>query len=166
MKAEASRCSLSARVGESMHLLERSLLVPASVEETFRFFEDPHNLGRITPDWLALEIVKIDPPPLRAGFKIEYSIRWLGLPQRWQTVISEYEPGRRFVDVQTKGPYRFWRHEHIFESLGEQTLMRDRVEYELPFGLLGRIAHRLVVARQLRQIFDHRAAKVSTLFGE
>ncbi len=49
--------------------------------------------------------------------------------------------------------------------MGEQTLMRDLVEFELPFGLLGRMVHRLVVSRQLRQIFDYRAAKVSALFS-
>ncbi len=90
-----------------MYLFERSQLVSAPLEETFRFFEDPHNLAKTTPEWLRLEIMKIDPPPLRVGYKIEYRIRWLGLPRRWHTLITEYEPGCRFVDVQTRGPYRF-----------------------------------------------------------
>jgi ligand-binding SRPBCC domain-containing protein len=149
-----------------MYVLERSQLVSAPLEETFRFFEDPHNLGRITPEWLGLRIVRIDPPPLREGFQIEYRIRWLGFPVRWQALIAEYEPGRRFVDLQTEGPYRSWRHEHTFEDWGGQTLMRDRVEYELPFGLLGRAVHRLMIAGKLRQIFDYRAAKVDLLFSK
>lgn len=78
-----------------MYFLDRLQLVPASQEETFRFFEDPRNLARITPDWLALKIVKLDPPPLRAGFRIEYRIRWLRLPPRGQTLIREYEPSSR-----------------------------------------------------------------------
>jgi ligand-binding SRPBCC domain-containing protein len=106
-----------------MYLIERSQLVPAPLGDAFHFFEDPYNLARITPDWLGLEIVKIDPPPLRAAYKIEYRIRWLGLSWGWQTLITEYEPGRRFVDVQAKGPYRSWRHEHTFKGLDGETLM-------------------------------------------
>ncbi len=148
-----------------MYVLERTQLIPATLEETFRFFEDPRNLAEITPHWLNIEIIKIDGLPFRAGTKIEYRIRWLGIPQRWRTLITEFEPCRRFVDVQTKGPYRFWRHEHIFEDRGGRTLMRDRVEYELPFSVLGRLVHGLLVSRQLRAIFDYRSARVTEIFG-
>jgi ligand-binding SRPBCC domain-containing protein len=82
-----------------MYLIERSQLVPAPLGKTFRFFEDPYDLAKITPGWLRLEIVKTDPPPVHAGYEIEYRIRWLGLSRRWHTLITEYEPGCRFVDV-------------------------------------------------------------------
>ncbi len=63
-----------------------------------------------------------------------------------------------------KGPYRRWHHEHRFEAHGNETVMRDRVQYELPYGILGRIAHWAVVGRQLRQIFDYRAARIEEIF--
>lgn len=148
-----------------MHVLEREQLVPAPLEETFRFFQDPGNLAQITPGWLNLKIVDLDGLPVRAGSKFEYRIRWLGVPVRWRTLITEYEAGRRFVDVQTSGPYRSWRHEHIFEEHGGHTTMRDRVQYELPLGPLGAIAHKLLVARQLRYIFDYRTARIREVFA-
>lgn len=136
-----------------MYVLERSQMVSTPRQEVFAFFEDPRNLARITPPWLDFRIVKFDGLPLRSGSLIEHSIRWLGMPLHWRTLIAEYEPGRHFVDVQTSGPYRFWRHEHVFEDQDGQTAMRDRVWYELPFGVLGKVVHGLLVARQLRGIF-------------
>jgi ligand-binding SRPBCC domain-containing protein len=147
-----------------MHVLEREQLIPAPLEETFRFFQDPRNLAMITPGRLNLKTVHLDGLPVRAGSRFEYRIRWLGVPVRWRTLITEHEPGHRFVDVQTSGPYRSWRHEHAFEERGGQTMMRDRVEYDLPLGFLGTIAHRLLVARQLRYIFDYRAARIREMF--
>jgi len=147
-----------------MHVLEREQLIPAPLEETFRFFQDPRNLAEITPGWLNLKIVHVDGLPVRAGSTFEYRIRWLGVPVRWRTLITEYEPGKRFIDVQTGGPYRSWRHEHVFEERRGHTTMRDRVEYELPLRFLGTIAHKLLVARQLRYIFDYRAARIREVF--
>ena len=77
---------------------------------------------------------------------------------RWQTRIAVWEPPHRFVDVQLRGPYKLWEHTHTFESDGDgATVIADRVEYALPLGPLGAIAHRIVVRRDLARIFDHRA---------
>jgi ligand-binding SRPBCC domain-containing protein len=81
-------------------------------------------------------------------------------------LIESFDPPTSFVDVQVRGPYRSWRHEHTFEEHGNRTLMRDRVQYELPFGILGSVAHRLIVARQLRRIFDYRARRIRKLFAK
>jgi ligand-binding SRPBCC domain-containing protein len=106
----------------------------------FGFFEDPHNLRLITPDWLDFRIRSIRGTPLDVGTTIFYRIRWLGIPITWVSRIDEFEHNRRFVDAQIRGPYRFWRHEHTFEERNGQTLMRDTVRYELPLGVLGRMA--------------------------
>jgi steroid 5-alpha reductase family enzyme/ligand-binding SRPBCC domain-containing protein len=146
------------------YVLERSQLIPASLEETFRFFEDPRNLAEITPQWLHFQIEGAEESPLRAGMTISYGIRWLGIPVRWRSLIAEYERPRRFVDVQTEGPYHSWRHEHVFEQRDAQTLMHDRVLYKPPFGVLGDITNALLIGRQLRRIFDYRAAKIRERF--
>jgi ligand-binding SRPBCC domain-containing protein len=70
------------------------------------------------------------------------------------------------LSIRDQRPYKYWRHTHEFEDLGNQTLMRDRVQYELPFGILGTVTHRLVVARQLEGIFDYRARKIRKLFAK
>lgn len=145
--------------------LERSTIIPAPRDAVFAFFQDPRNLARITPKEMGFDITHIDELPLKPGFRIEYRIRVMGIPVKWVTLIPVYDPPHRFVDIQAKGPYRSWRHEHTFEDLGGQTLIRDRVQYELPFGILGRAAHALVVSRQLRDIFDYRARRIRRIFG-
>ena len=92
-----------------------------------------------------------------AGALIEYRLRLHGVPVRWLTRIEEWEPGRRFVDAQLRGPYRLWHHTHAFEPDGDGgTLMRDTVRYALPLGPLGELAHRLFVRARPRAIFDFR----------
>ncbi len=147
-----------------LYILERSQLIPAPLHEVFPFFEEPRNLARITPDWMGFDILGLEHPVVQRGTRIEYRIRPLRVPQRWTTEIVEYQPQRRFVDVQAKGPYRYWRHEHTFEDAGDRTLMRDRVAYQMPLGALGRLAHFLFVSRRIREIFDYREKAIREAF--
>ncbi len=146
------------------YTLEREQLVPGPRERVFAFFVDPRNFSEITPPWVRFSVLHLEQLPLAGGTMQSYRIRWLGVPLGWESLIAEFEEGRRFTDVQTRGPYRYWRHEHIFEDAEGGTLVRDRVQYELPFGVLGAIIHELVVRRQLRDIFDYRANVIEETF--
>ncbi len=130
--------------------------VPVPLEQAFAFFEDPRNLARITPGWLNFRMTSPEPVRICRGAEIDYLIRWLGLPMHWKTVIAEYEPPHFFVDEQAAGPYAMWRHRHGFQAAASGTLVSDCVDYALPLGPLGRLAHGLVVRRQLQAIFDYR----------
>jgi len=136
--------------------IECSMSVPVSLREAFEFFENPHNLARITPPWLNFRITTPEPIQMRTGAEIDYQIRWLGLPLNWKTSITEYEPPFFFVDEQATGPYAYWHHRHDFKPTEFGALVSDRVDYALPFGPLGRLAHRLAVRAQLQEIFDYR----------
>ena len=81
------------------------------------------------------------------------------------TRITRFDPPREFQDLQEKGPYREWVHTHTFVQEGDAVRMTDCVEYALPFGLAGRIAHALVVRRQLAGIFAFRRRAVEEIFG-
>ncbi len=101
-----------------------------------------------------------------AGTLIAYRLRLHAIPVRWLTEIRSWEPGVRFRDVQLKGPYSLWDHTHTFAGDGPGgTLMRDRVVYRIPFGPLGRAAHRLFVRRDLERIFDFRAEEIRRRLG-
>ena len=77
-------------------------------------------------------------------------------------MIEAWEPPERFVDVQVRGPYALWHHTHSFAPApGGGTVMRDVVRYAIGFGFAGELAHRLFVVRDLRRIFDFRAAAVA-----
>jgi ligand-binding SRPBCC domain-containing protein len=147
------------------HLFEQEQLVRRTRREVFAFFADPANLERITPESLHFEIRSPQPIAMRAGATIDYELSLFGLEFQWRTLIESFDPELAFVDVQTKGPYRSWRHSHLFSDVPGGTLVRDRVEYEIPFGPVGELARRLFVARQLRRIFDFRRAAIETAFA-
>jgi hypothetical protein len=148
-----------------VHRLEREQLVPQPLDEVFPFFAQARNLERITPPWLGFEVITPEPIAMRPGTLIEYRLRLHGLPIRWLTRIDEFEPGHGFVDRQIRGPYRVWHHRHEFEARGDATLVRDTVHYALPLGLLGALAHLVLVRRDLRRIFDFRREAVTRSFG-
>lgn len=96
------------------------------------------------------------------GTKIDYRLRLHGIPVRWQSLISEWQPPFRFVDQQIHGPYRSWRHLHTFEPQDEGTLVRDVVDYAVPGG---RLIHALFVRHDLRRIFKYRRRQLDSFFG-
>ncbi|HEU0183771.1 MAG TPA: SRPBCC family protein [Blastocatellia bacterium] len=147
-----------------IYFLERKQIIPRSRSETFAFFSDAFNLEQITPPFLRFRIVTPAPIKMEAGAVIEYRLALFGAPIYWSTVIESWAPEESFVDSQTKGPYALWRHTHTFEEKGARmTLMRDLVEYGIPYGALGRMAHGLFVERWLKKIFDYRAAMIARL---
>jgi ligand-binding SRPBCC domain-containing protein len=150
---------------EGQHRIERSQLVPLPVEEAFAFFADAYNLEALTPPWLGFRILTPRPIPMRKGTTIEYVLTTHRIPVRWRTEIVEWDPGRRFVDTQLKGPFRAWEHTHDFEERPDGTRIRDTVLYRMPYGPLGAIAHRALVARDLERVFDYRRDAVHRLLG-
>ena len=148
-----------------VHVLERRQVLNAAMEEVFGFFEDPLNLEELTPAWLGFRILDATDPSVRQGTQIHYRLKWGPFGMDWRSRITEYEPGRLFADEMLEGPYRSWYHRHVFTEVEGGVEMLDRVEYEMPFGPLGRVAHALVVRRQLTAIFDFRALAVSRRFG-
>jgi ligand-binding SRPBCC domain-containing protein len=149
-----------------MHVLERSQHVPVGVDEAFAFYGDADNIELITPSWLRFRILDPRPDALSAGARLEYSLVLHRFPIRWTTEIRTWEPPRRFVDFQVRGPYRVWEHTHNFEPVDGGTLIADRVRYAIPYGPLGALAHAVFVRRDLQRIFDHRRDRVAALLGE
>jgi ligand-binding SRPBCC domain-containing protein len=149
-----------------IHTLRREQPLDAPPETVFAFFADPCNLEAITPPLLRFAVVTPAPIAMGVGTFIQYRLRLHGVPLRWDTLIQAWEPPRRFVDVQVRGPYRLWHHVHELEPLdGGRTLMRDTVRYALGFGALGEVAHRALVRRDLEAIFAYRAQRVPQLLS-
>jgi NADH dehydrogenase len=148
----------------TLHRLSASQLVPRPIDEVFAFFAEPENLARLTPPAMRF-VFLTDARQMRPGLVLDYRLRpLLGVSVRWRTHIDAFDPPHSFHDVQARGPYRAWRHTHTFEAVGGGTLVRDEVEYTLPFGLLGEVAHRLAVRRQLTEIFRFRARAIASIF--
>ncbi len=146
---------------DSLFTLTATQRLPRPLGEVFPFFADAGNLDVITPPWLRFEILTPRPSALRVGVRIEYRLRLRGLPLRWQSEITAWQPPHRFVDEQRRGPYRTWIHEHTFEEHGGGTLVRDRVQYAV-FG--GELVERLFVRRDLAKIFAYRQRRLGEIY--
>lgn len=149
-----------------MPTLEKTTFIDAPIERVFGFFSDPQNLAKITPPSLGFQILDAPKRALRAGDRIEYRIRVMGVPLTWVTKITSWTEGKGFSDSQEKGPYKTWHHWHEFEAKNGGVEMKDRVEYELPFGFLGALVGGWLVRRQLRAIFDFREKTIAKTFGK
>ena len=134
--------------------------IAASQEALWRFHDGTEALQKITPPGTRVRLVDA-PERLSAGaaFTLIVSQPPIYLPLRWRCVFTVYEPPRRFVDIQepSHGPFAFWEHEHRFEALGEsRSQLIDTIAYTPPLGLLGRVADRLFIHRQLTAMFAYR----------
>jgi len=113
---------------------------------------------------LKFKILTPTPVEIYQGRLIDYRLRLYGLPFRWKTEITVWEPPLRFVDSQLKGPYVSWVHEHRFEKKGEQTIMTDRVEYAVPGGPVAPLINKLFVAANVQKIFEYRKKVIQEHF--
>lgn len=160
----AAASSRPVGAGAARYELRARTVIDAPLEDTFAFFSKAANLGVITPAAMRFSI-QGQAPPMAAGAVIDYRVRVGPLPVRWRTRITTWEPGRRFVDVQERGPYRVWWHEHTFQADGARTVMEDRVYYTPPLGLVGRLANRVFIRSTLTEIFQYRGDVIRLRFG-
>ncbi len=136
--------------------------LPRPVEEIFAFFGDAQNLQTLTPPWLNFSILTPGPIAMRPGAIIDYRLRLRGIPIRWRTEITAWDPPHRFVDEQRRGPYRLWIHEHRFTARDGGTEASDFVRYAVPGG---RLVNRFFVRPDIERIFAFRRRKLLELFG-
>jgi ligand-binding SRPBCC domain-containing protein len=149
----------------TVYTLERETFVPQPIKPVFGFFSQAENLERITPPWLSFRILNPQAVKMQQGATIAYKLRVRGIPVHWLTEIERWDPPFEFLDVQAKGPYQLWRHTHRFFQVEDGTRIVDIVNYALPLGVLGRIVHKLLVARDLSAIFNYRQQRVHALLG-
>jgi ligand-binding SRPBCC domain-containing protein len=142
--------------------VHRSAWIAADIERVFHFFSQAENLERLTPTFLNFRILTPTPLTIRQGTTIDYQLKLRGVPITWRSEITRWDPPHCFVDEQRRGPYRRWKHTHLFERQNGGTLVTDRVEYATWGGAL---VNALVVAPELRRIFDYRQAALAEHFG-
>jgi len=143
-------------------MFESEVVLARPRDVVFAYFADAANLQELTPPWLHFRVLTPMPVAMSVGQLLEYRVRVRGVAMRWNSLISVWDPPRRFVDVQLKGPYRTWIHEHGFEERDGGTVCRDRVRYSVPGGWL---VNRLLVRPDIERIFRYRTKKLRELFA-
>lgn len=146
--------------------LTRTQVIPATLAQTWDFFSDPSNLAKITPSEMNFRIIhNSGTSEIHSGQIIKYKVTVLPFyTTTWVTEIKDVDKPYCFIDQQREGPYTLWHHRHRFKAVTAGVEMTDEVNYAIPLGLLGRLAHRIFVQRQLNAIFDHRYAVLEKYF--
>lgn len=150
-----------------LYTLHTSQKLPISVKEAWDFLSSPANLKTITPDYMGFDIISGGDQPMFPGQIIQYVVTpFAGIKTKWVTEITHVQKPEYFVDEQRFGPYALWHHKHFIREIDGGVEMEDVVDYKLPFGILGRLAHRPLVAPKLKEIFQYRKEKLTELFGK
>ena len=139
-----------------MQILEKSIIIDCPVKKAFDFHSDTNNLKKITPDSIKVKILKMD-LPLKEGSEILLDITQFGfLKNKWLIRLTEFKENSQITDTQISGPFKSWVHEHIFEEAAGKTKMTDKIRYELPFGILGKLADKILVNKMIGKQFEFR----------
>jgi len=147
-----------------MYTLHRETTVQTSPAQAWAFICNPANLNLITPDDMRFEIRSELPDRMFEGMLVEYRVKipLLGM-QPWLSELKYIVEGHSFVDEQKIGPYKLWYHFHGLKAVPGGVRFTDHVTYEVPFGLIGRLAHVLFIRRTLERIFDYREQQLNKL---
>jgi ligand-binding SRPBCC domain-containing protein len=147
--------------------LKTELNIPISISEAWIFFSSPKNLSKITPEQMGFIITNEPVDNMFQGQIITYKVSpLLGIKINWMTEITTVKQNEYFIDEQRFGPYSLWHHRHHFYEIDGGVKMIDEVNYKLPFGFIGRIAHGLFIKKKLKSIFDYREKVLLEMFGK
>ena len=160
--------------------------IAAPLPRVFAFFADPHNLPRIMPPSQGARLLKLNlvrprlpvgeaaPGAERmAGVGSEIIFKFRAIPhvplhEKWTALITDFALNQSFRDIQKQGPFRRWSHTHSFEAKivdgREGTLIRDVVEYEVGFGVIGTFLEKAMFQRMMRSTFEYRKHALDEIF--
>jgi ligand-binding SRPBCC domain-containing protein len=145
-----------------MSIYKHSFTVKAPLRDVAAFHDDPVSLVAITPPPVRVTILRFD-APVRADSRVIFRMSVGPIGVTWDGVIAEYVAQKYFRDVQTKGPFGAWSHTHSFTANAAGTQVNDRVEYEPPLGLIGKLIDLIVMKLSLAYLFKYREKKTREL---
>lgn len=127
----------------------------AKVEDVWDFHRSAEALRMLTPP--DRKIIEFGSDlEVRNGALHVLHLSVFGISIEWRARISDVNPPNGFVDTAEKSPFTYWRHQHEFLPIDSGTLLRDTVEYQPPFGPIGRLANALFIQQDLNRLFEFR----------
>lgn len=142
--------------------------MPISLDEAWKFFSSPLNLGKITPPDMKFVVTSdyTEETVMYEGMLITYKVTpLLGIKLGWVTEITHVKDKVYFIDEQRFGPYALWHHEHFFKEIPGGVHMSDRLTYAIGYGPAGPIANKLIVTKKVNDIFKYREKAIIEKFG-
>ncbi|RAP29528.1 CDP-paratose 2-epimerase [Candidatus Marinamargulisbacteria bacterium SCGC AG-343-D04] len=148
-----------------MHEYYNEIVVPEKIQTVFEFFNTPENLQELMPSFMSFKLLTPGKLETKEGAVFDYIVKVFGIPNRWTTYITDYDPPYSFADIQLKGPNSYWHHVHTFKEVDNGTLVSDHIHYILPFGLIGKLGKAVVMGPLINSLFNHRSKVIKDKFG-
>ncbi len=150
-----------------IYTLTTEQVLNVSINKAWDYFSSPENLSKITPPKMGFNITSDIDMKAYKGQIITYKVSPFPFMKiNWVTEITEVKNYNYFIDEQRFGPYKMWHHEHWFEELPNgNTLIKDKISYKIPYGILGYLAQSMFIKKQLNTIFEYRYKTLEKLFN-
>ena len=117
---------------------------------------------------------------ISAGSRVIWRGRKFLLPTEHHTLITAFEPPHPghlgdpaakfngqpvawFEDTQERGRFAAFRHLHLFRETPQGVELEDLITFSLPFGVLGRLAARFLLAPHIRKLARRRFQLIRSL---
>jgi ligand-binding SRPBCC domain-containing protein len=138
-----------------LRTFRQSFIVKSPIEKVWHFYTDVKHLEIITPKEIELKIISTTNQNIVQGQEIWVSGRIFEKRMKWHSRIT-FLKAHEYIDEMLSGPFKKWRHLHRFGSIeGKQTEIIDEVDFELPYGILGKLFEGYAY-KQLQNIFEYR----------
>ena len=149
-----------------IYSLETKQIIDRPIEEIWSFFTNPKNLNQLTPSDMNFKILSGNSDDFYEGKIISYSVNPFKFYNiKWVTEITKIKKNDFFIDEQRFGPYKMWHHEHHFiKNNDNTTTIYDKVIYKLPYGIIGKLSHKLFIKKRLLEIFNFRKKTIKKLY--
>ena len=141
-----------------MRTLNQTFVVNNDIDRVWEFYTDIKHLEIITPKEMNLKIINATTTgqKLTQGSEISIVGKIILRKSTWHSRISSRKP-YEYVDEMLKGPFKKWRHLHRFHATNQkQTQVIDIVDFELPYGSIGKLLFEGYAYNRLEKIFAHR----------
>jgi ligand-binding SRPBCC domain-containing protein len=146
-----------------MTIIEKSVTIAAPIEAVFDFHLDTDNLGLISPAWVKTKLIREQGDGLGKIIEL-HTTQYNVFPSHWVVRIEEYDRPVRLTDLMLQGPMKYFRHERTFsQPCASLTELKDHLEYETPFGIIGKIADKLSIEKMMNEMFEYRHQKTKEI---
>ena len=100
---------------------------------------------------------------INKGETVTWRGKHFGIYLTHKSLISEMEFPNYFIDEMIEGRFKSFKHTHTFYLQDGKTIMEDKIEYETPFGIFGKIFDKIMLKNHLTVFIKERNEYIKNL---
>ena len=100
---------------------------------------------------------------INKGETVTWRGKHFGIYLTHTSIIPEMTSPNHFVDEMIEGRFKTFKHTHTFHTQNEKTIMDDKIEYETPFGIFGKLFDKILLKNHLTTFIKERNDFIKTI---